>query len=140
MLRISDFASPSSGTKAKAQLVVPRSIPMLKRDVGILAWYRLLRPDLEFDLPSAIRINVLHPQFKRAHFSHDGVDLHRNDVPRREIRERRQVDLEQARFLQLTFGIRQDLSRSVAASHRRRVEPEFGGVPGEKTELSPFDE
>ena len=46
----------------------------------------------------------------------------------------------EARLLQLTFGIRQDLSGSIAASVRRRVEPEFGGVPGQKTEISSFDE
>src|SRR4029077_6851004 len=119
MPTISDFASSSSGTNARAQLVVPRSIPMLKRGVGILGWYRVLRPDLEFHLPSAIRIHMLHPQFKRAQFSHDGVDLHRYDLSRRKVRQRRQVDLKQARFLQLTFGIGWDLSRSITAARCR---------------------
>ena len=52
----------------------------------------------------------------------------------------RQVDFEQTGLLQLTFGIRQDLSRLIAASDCRRIEPEFGGLPGEKTEISSFDE
>src|SRR5258708_5590661 len=123
MQRISDRSSPCSGTKARAQLVVPRSIPMLRRArVMVEGWGWLLRPDLEFDLPSAIRIHVLHPQLKRAEFGHDGVDLHRNDLSRRKIRERRQVDFEQTGLLQLTFGIRQDLPRLVAASDCRRIE------------------
>jgi len=45
MPRISDRASPCSGTNAKAQLVVPRSIPMLKRARVIVGgWAWLLRP------------------------------------------------------------------------------------------------
>ena len=82
---------------------------------------------------------MLHPQFKRAQFGHDGVDLHGNHLSCWKVGERRQIDFEQARVLQLTFGIRQDLSRSVAATDRRREEPEFGGVPREKTEVSSFD-
>jgi hypothetical protein len=36
MPKICDLASPSSGTKARAQLVVPRSMPMLKRADAIM--------------------------------------------------------------------------------------------------------
>ena len=60
--------------------------------------YRLLRPDLEFDFPSALRIDVLHPQFKRAQFGHNGVDLHGNNLSSCEVGKRRQVDLKQARL------------------------------------------
>jgi hypothetical protein len=65
--------------------------------------------------------------------------LQENNLSRRKIWKRRQVYFKQASFLQLKFGIREDLSRPVAASHSRRIEPEFGGVPGGKTELLPFD-
>jgi hypothetical protein len=83
---------------------------------------------------------VLHPQFKRAQFGHHGVDLHGNRLSCRKVGEWRQIDFEQAAVLQLTFGIRQDLSWSVAATDCRREESEFGGMPGEKTEVSSFDE
>ena len=83
---------------------------------------------------------MFHPQFKRAQFGHDGVDLHGNDLSGWKVWERRQVDLEQAGFLQLTFRVRQDLTGSVAAADRRREEAEFGGMPGQKTENSSFDE
>src|ERR1700758_1853283 len=94
---------------------------------------------MEFDLPSAIRADVLHPQFERAQLGHDGVDLHGNDLPGWKVRERRQVDFKHAGLFQLTFRIRQDLTWSVAASDRRREKPEFRRAPGQKTEISSFD-
>ena len=63
-----------------------------------------------------------------------------NDLARRKFRKRRQVYFKRSRLLQLTFGIRQDLTGSVAASVRRREEPEFGRVTGQKTEISSLDE
>ena len=83
---------------------------------------------------------MFHPQFQRAQFGHDGVDLHGNDLSRRKLGQRGQVDLEQAGLLQLTFSIRQDLPGLVAASDCRRKEPEFGGMSSEETEISSFDE
>ena len=42
--------------------------------------------------------------------------MHRDDLARGEFRKRRQVYFKRRRLLQLTFGIRQDLTGPIAAS------------------------
>src|SRR5215216_34426 len=112
MERVSGFASPSRDTNASTELVVPRSIPIEKR-AGAITKDRsvLFRADLKLDLPSAIRVRVLHPEFECSKLCYDGVDAHRHDLPRWDIGKRRKFNFQQAGLLQFTFGIGKDLSR-----------------------------
>ena len=84
---------------------------------GTGAGGRLLRADLELHLPAALRVRVLHPQLEISEFGDDRVNPHRHRLPRGQLIDRRQIDLQQARLLQFAFRIREDLSRPVAASH-----------------------
>src|SRR5208283_3435843 len=100
----------------------------------------LFRADLEFDLPAAIRIRVLHPKFEGAKRRHDRVDLHRYCLSRLQVVERRKLDLEKARLLQLAFGVPDDLAGRVAAAYGRREEPELRRAASDQTEFASFDE
>jgi len=79
--------------------------------------FRLFGPDLEFDLPAAIRFGVFHPEFEIAELRDHGVDLHGDRLSRRNVLDRRQIDFEKADFQQVTFGVGYDLPWRVAASH-----------------------
>src|SRR6516165_5057660 len=141
---ISGVPSPSKGANARAELVVPRSIPMEKRAWAFVKTYlrerALFRADLELHLPSAIGVRVLHPKLKDAELCDDGVHADRHHLPRRDIAKRWNLDFEQASVLKIAFGVRQDLSRCVAASHRGGEEPKLRRAAGDKTELASLDQ
>src|SRR5690348_6127674 len=122
MERNSGVPSPTNGANARAELVVPRSMPMEKRAWAFVKTYlrdrALFRAHLKFHLPSAIGVRVLHPKLKDPELCDDGVHANWDHLPYRDIAKRRNIDFEQASFLEITFGVRQDLSRCVAASHR----------------------
>jgi hypothetical protein len=61
---------------------------------------------------------MLHPKLKDAELCDDGVHADRHNLPHRDIAKRWNLDFEQASILKIAFGVRQDLSRCVAASHR----------------------
>src|SRR6202040_1905185 len=133
--RISGVASPTNGTNASTEFVVPRSIPIEKRVVAILKTYpdagpTLFRADLELDFPSAIGIRVLHPELKDSEFRDDSVNTHRHHLARQDGVDCRDFDFEQASVLKFTFGIRKYLSRCVAASHGGRKESELRRTAG----------
>src|SRR5580700_7457547 len=144
MERISGVASPSKGANARAELVVPRSMPMEKRAWAFVKTYlrdrALFSADLELHLPSAIGVRVLHPKLKDAELCDDGVHSDRHHLPYRDIANRRNLDFEQASVLKITFGVRKDLSRSVAASHGGGEEPELRRAAGDKAELASLDQ
>src|SRR4029077_17349499 len=100
MERISGVASPSKGANARAELVVPRSMPMEKRAWAFVKSYlrdrALFRAELEFHLPMGIWIRGLHPKIKNAELCDDGVHSDRHHLPYRDIANRRNLDFEQA--------------------------------------------
>ena len=100
----------------------------------------LFSADLELHLPSAIGVRVLHPKLKDAELRDDGVHADRHHLPHRDIGKRWNLDFEQACVLKIAFGVRQDLSRRVAASHGGGEEPKLRRAAGYKTELASVDQ
>jgi hypothetical protein len=45
----------------------------------------LLSAHLKLNLPPAVGVDVLHPEFERAKLGNDGLDPHRNDLTGRHI-------------------------------------------------------
>src|SRR5271166_5572081 len=145
MTKISAVASPTNGTNASAELVVPRSIPMEKRAWAIVKGTSggrsaLFGADLELDLPSAVGVHVLHPELKNAELRDDRVGPDRNHLPRRDVAKRRDLDFKEAGVLKVSFGVGKDLSRLVAASHGGGEEPELRGATSDKAELASLDQ
>ena len=133
-------ASPTNGTYASAELVVPRSMPMEKRAViadashpasqgrpySVRTWNSIFHRRSElvcFIQSSSVPSSVTTASIRTG-----------TTCPAGSIGQRRNLDFEQAGFLQLTFGIGQDLSRRVAASHGGGEEPELRRLAGDKAE------
>jgi len=112
----------------------------MKKRAGPEARKALFCADLELDLPSAIRVRVLHPELKYAEFGDDRIESDRYHLPHGGVLERRDLDFEYACVFKVTFGVGKDLSRCVAASHGRGEEPELRPTASDKAELAPLDQ
>ena len=100
----------------------------------------LLRADLKLNLPSPVRVSVLHPEFERAEFRDDRFDPHGDDLSCRNVGQSRKLDFQQAALLQLAFGVGQDLARRVAAAHGGREEAELCGLARHQAERAALDQ
>jgi hypothetical protein len=86
-----------------------------------------MRADLKLNLPSPVRVGVLHPEFERAEFRDGGFDPHGDDLPCRNIGQSRKLDFQQAGFFQLAFGVGLILGHP-SMNERPGAAPPLGGA------------
>ena len=73
---------------------------------------------------------MVHPEFERAEFGYQALQVYRHDVAGRPALERWEIDLQSRGLLEIAFRIIEDVTHFVSGANGRAEEAKTDGLPG----------